>query len=80
MEARHIPVVPGAIDEDDVARFHAALNELQGPVLAFCRTGMRAAQLWALANVGSLGADEIVDTARSAGYDLSQMRDRLIGS
>lgn len=80
LQARHIPVVPGAIGAKDVALFRAAINELPGPVLAFCRTGTRAAQLWALANVGSLGADEIIDTAGHAGYDLSQMRDRLTQS
>jgi len=42
----HIPVVPGEMTEMDVRAFAAALDEACGPVLAFCRTGNRAAALW----------------------------------
>lgn len=77
MEARHIPVVPGSIGDEDAAEFRAALNELPNPTLAFCRTGSRSASLWALTKTGTLTPDEIIGTAAEAGYDLSQMRDRL---
>jgi sulfide:quinone oxidoreductase len=42
----HVPVVPGAMTDKDVRAFAAALGEADGPVLAFCRTGNRAAALW----------------------------------
>lgn len=42
----HIPVVPGQITDDAVAAFAAALEAADGPVLAFCRTGKRAAALF----------------------------------
>lgn len=42
----HIPVVPGEMTDKDVNSFAAALEEARGPVLAFCRTGNRAAALW----------------------------------
>ena len=45
---RHIPVAPGQIHDEDIAKFNDALAELEGPVLAFCRSGTRAASLWAL--------------------------------
>lgn len=77
MQARHIPVTPGAIADKDVVCFSAALDELPGPVLAFCRTGGRAATLWALSKAGTLTPDEIIGTAADAGCDLSQLRDRL---
>jgi uncharacterized protein (TIGR01244 family) len=77
MEARHIPVVPGAIGRDDVARFAAALQELPKPILAFCRSGGRAASLWALAQPGSVSTEDIINRAAAAGCDLSQMRGRL---
>jgi sulfide:quinone oxidoreductase len=80
MQARHIPVTPGTIGDDDVARFSAALDELPGPVLAFCRTGGRAASLWALSKAGTLTPDQIIGTAAEAGCDLSQLRDRLTRS
>lgn len=77
MEARHIPVVPDAIGRDDVARFAAALDELPKPILAFCRSGGRAASFWALAQPGSVPTDEIISRGAAAGCDLSQMRGRL---
>ncbi len=42
----HIPVVPGEMSAKDVRAFADALEEARGPVLAFCRTGNRAAALW----------------------------------
>ena len=42
----HVPVVPGAMTDKDVRAFSAALDEADGPVLAFCRTGNRSAALW----------------------------------
>ena len=43
---RHIPVVPGQATEVEVRAFAAALKEIDGPVLAFCRTGNRSSALW----------------------------------
>ena len=80
MEARHIPVTPGAITDQDVARFEAALEELPGPIIGFCRTGMRAATLWALSNADKCSAEELIAVAADAGYDLAPLRDRLARS
>ena len=41
----HIPFKPGRATADDRARFSAALEQSGGPVLAFCRSGMRARAL-----------------------------------
>lgn len=46
MAFRHIPVVPGAITEEDAAQMAQALAELPAPVLAFCRTGARSTKLY----------------------------------
>ena len=43
---RHIPVVPGQATDADARAFAAALKEADGPIVAFCRTGNRAASLW----------------------------------
>lgn len=42
----HVPDVPGAMSDKDVRAFAAALDEADGPVLAFCRTGNRSTALW----------------------------------
>lgn len=49
LEVRHIPVVPGRMTESDVAAMRAALVELPKPVLAYCRSGTRSANLFGLA-------------------------------
>lgn len=41
----HIPVVPGHASDADARAFAEALRQSDGPVVAFCRTGGRAATL-----------------------------------
>lgn len=50
MPAVYQPVIPGQITAEDVAAFGKALTDLPGPVLAFCRTGTRSANLWSQLN------------------------------
>lgn len=45
----HIPIVPGEMTEADGRRLKAFLESAPRPVLAFCRTGNRSANLWKLA-------------------------------
>ena len=75
LDYRHIPVVPGQLQDAQVTAFSAALSEMPAPMLAFCRTGTRSTSLWALQASGT--ADAILDTAGKAGYDLSGLRPRL---
>jgi uncharacterized protein (TIGR01244 family) len=51
------------------------LAAVDGPVLAFCRSGTRSCNLWALAQA-SAGGDpaELTAKAAGAGYDLSGIR------
>ena len=77
IEFLHIPVVAGAISDADVAEFAAAYNGAEGPILAYCRSGMRSTCLWALTEAESLGLDEILCCAQDAGYDLAALRPRL---
>jgi sulfide:quinone oxidoreductase len=77
---RYIPVVPGQFSDADIAAFASALAELNGPVLAFCRTGTRAISLWALSQSNDLATKEILDTAQEAGYDLTALEPRLLAA
>jgi sulfide:quinone oxidoreductase len=73
----HIPVVPGQVKADQVAAFGDAVTKRKGPVLAFCKSGRRAATLWALSQAGQRSAEEILRAAAAAGYDLSALRPEL---
>ena len=46
----HIPVVPGTLGPDHARALERFLETAARPVLGFCRTGNRAAQLWKLAH------------------------------
>ena len=65
----HQPVTSGGLTVDDVLRFRDLLETAEGPVLAFCRSGTRSANLWALAQAGRCNPDEVIGAAADAGYD-----------
>ncbi|WP_183253712.1 TIGR01244 family sulfur transferase [Brevundimonas basaltis] len=73
----HVPVVGGAIEKTDIDRFRQVVDDLPKPVLGFCRTGTRTTTLWALQHAGERSADELIDVARAAGYDISGLAPRL---
>lgn len=75
LDYRHIPIA-GGFAPDQVEAMAEALE--QGPVLAFCRSGMRSTFLWALArSARGAPAEESVAAAAAAGYDLAPVRGSL---
>lgn len=62
-----------------VAETAALLDEANGPVLAYCRTGKRSITAWAMAEAlaGNRRPDQIIALAEKAGYDLSGARGAL---
>lgn len=79
LDYEHIPVTPDQLAPDQARRLQAFVERVGGPVLGFCGSGRRAAQLWALSQAG-LGrdADAVLAAAANAGYDLSALRTRLV--
>jgi sulfide:quinone oxidoreductase len=73
----HIPVSGGQFPPAAVAAFGAIRRGTLGKVLAYCRTGTRAATLDALANVHGLSVADRVSNAKAAGYDLSALAERM---
>jgi uncharacterized protein (TIGR01244 family) len=66
----HIPVI-GGISEAQVEMMGSAIERSVGPVLAYCRSGTRSTNIWALAQAANgEDADALVDAAAEAGYDL----------
>jgi uncharacterized protein (TIGR01244 family) len=70
---RAIPVrqlEPGAVEA-----MGRALDEAEGPALAFCAAGTRSTYLWALAqSAKGADADALVQKALGAGVDLTPIR------
>lgn len=74
---RHIPVETGHLSESEVAAFGEALASVEGPVLAYCKSGARSTVLWALSQASTLKADEILECASGAGFQLEALRPAL---
>ncbi|MFT4782644.1 MAG: sulfide:quinone oxidoreductase [Paracoccaceae bacterium] len=53
LETLYLPVVAGRVSDKEAAAFGAALTTLPGPVLAFCRSGLRTTTLWSLSEAKS---------------------------
>ena len=73
----HIPVSGGEFPPDAVRAFARVREKADGKVIAYCRTGTRSITLDALANTANETADQRIERARRAGYDLSGLRGRL---
>lgn len=73
-----IPVTPGGFSSQQVEAMAKTLKEANGPVLAFCRSGTRSCNLWALAAAHSGGTpDKLIEKAAAAGYDINGIRPLL---
>lgn len=70
---RHIPMSASSLSLADIDNFADALEQSEGQVLAYCRSGYRSALLWALANVRTKTLEPIAaqESAAAAGHDLS---------
>ena len=79
MQFAYLPALPGVITDDQVHTFARLIEALPSPVAAYCRTGTRAAMLWALSEVVHNGAafDHVLSVASDAGDDLSSIATRL---
>ena len=73
-----VPVRPGHVTDQDVAQFATAIARLDGPVLAYCRTGSRATTLWALSAANGLGPDAVLNAVAATGHDITPIRCRLM--
>lgn len=70
LEFVHIPVVGGPTREQAEA-FQAVVSEASGPVLAYCRSGTRSINTWALGQaLAGAPTVDLIAAGDDAGYDL----------
>ncbi len=73
-----IPVGHAGFSHPQLDAMTTAMADASGPVLAFCRSGTRSCNLWALAMAkGGADPETLCEKAASAGYDLSGIRPTL---
>jgi uncharacterized protein (TIGR01244 family) len=70
----HIPVV-GSPTKEQVDEARGVIAASGGPVLMFCRSGTRSIITWSVGQAiyGDRSRPELVQLARNAGYDLTQI-------
>ena len=73
-----IPVTHAGFSHPQIDAMTQALTEAKGPVLAFCRSGTRSCNLWALAAAkAGRNPNLLLAQAEDAGYDLRGIRPML---
>jgi sulfide:quinone oxidoreductase len=77
IEAHYLPTESGKVGDAEAAQFGKLMQALPKPVLAYCRTGMRAATLWALSAAPSRTLPDIIAAGKAAGYDLTALARRI---
>ncbi|MGT2513827.1 TIGR01244 family sulfur transferase [Sphingomonas panni] len=73
-----IPITHAGFSHPQLDAMAAILTEAEGPILAYCRSGTRSCNLWALARAKQGGDPAgLVAAGGAAGYDLSGIRPTL---
>jgi uncharacterized protein (TIGR01244 family) len=73
-----VPVTHAGFSHPQLDAMAAALASAGGPVLAYCRSGTRSCNLWALAEAKAGGdPDALAAAGAAAGYDLTGVRPLL---
>jgi len=80
IKTHYLPVVSGKISDADVTAFAELFKEARQPLLGYCRSGMRAATLWALSQGANLGLAQTLEAGKQAGFDLSGLSQRIVGT
>ena len=73
-----IPITHAGFSYPQIEAMADVLAGADGPVLAFCRSGTRSCNLWALAQAkNGADADELIAKGAGAGYNLDGIRPLL---
>ncbi|HCT5803318.1 TIGR01244 family sulfur transferase [Acinetobacter nosocomialis] len=72
------PVTSGKITDQQVTEFKQLYQNAQKPVLAYCRSGMRAISLWALAEVAPQDVALLVEVGNKLGFNLKGLVPRIL--
>ena len=77
MQMRYLPADAGKVSDADGKTFGELLATLPGPVLAYCRTGMRSTTMWALSQSGITPLPQILEASQKVGFDMKALVQRI---
>jgi uncharacterized protein (TIGR01244 family) len=79
LDYAHAPAHNHAMfDPNTIDQFEAALVDLPKPVLAHCKSGTRAAILWALVAARHRNVNDVIATLNKAGQDMEFLEQELL--
>ncbi|HWK54609.1 MAG TPA: TIGR01244 family sulfur transferase [Hyphomicrobiales bacterium] len=80
MQMHYLPVVYDNINSAQVRAFGKLLESSEGPVHAWCRSGLRSAALWSLVQAQhGTPTDPLVQAGNANGFDFSKFPARFAG-
>jgi sulfide:quinone oxidoreductase len=77
LQAQYLPAETGKVRDEDGKAFGQLLNTLPGPVLAYCRSGMRSTTMWALSQAGVTPLPQILEASKQVGFDMKPLVQRI---
>ena len=77
LQAQYLPAETGKVRDEDGKVFGQLLQTLPGPVLAYCRSGMRSTTLWALSQSGVTPLPQILEASQKVGFDMKALVQRI---
>ncbi|MCB1518190.1 MAG: TIGR01244 family phosphatase [Hyphomicrobiaceae bacterium] len=72
-----IPMGRQGVNAQMIEDTRNALDNSEGPVFCYCRSGTRSTTLWALSQAGRMPAEEIIQAAADAGYNIRHLAGHL---
>ena len=77
LQAQYLPAETGKVRDEDGKVFGQLLHTLPGPVLAYCRSGMRSTTMWALSQSGVTPLPQILEASTKVGFDMKPLVQRI---
>ena len=72
-----LPLTHQTMTTRNILKQAELIDAASGPVLAYCASGTRCTVIWALGQIGKMSADDIIQTAIKAGYNIEGLRHAL---
>lgn len=73
----HVPITPETVSTLSPRAAKLIIESLRPPVMAFCKTGARAAAIWSVAHAHEKSSDELIENAHRVGADIERLKPLL---
>lgn len=61
LQAHYLPTEPGKVSDEQATAFGQLMDECPKPMVAYCRSGLRSATMWALSQAQRMPLAQIVE-------------------